>query len=59
MALRWGYMGTGRIAEIVAKDFAFSGLKIQAVGSRNLSSAQEFASRHNIPDIHEIGRAHV
>ena len=52
MALRWGYMGTGRIAEIVAKDFALSGLKIQAVGSRNLSSAQEFASRHNIPDIH-------
>ena len=52
MGLRWGYMGTGRIAEIVAKDFKHAGLHIQAVGSRNLDSATAFASRHGISDVH-------
>ncbi len=50
--LRWGYMGTGRIAHIVAEDFKIAGLHIQAVGSRNLDSAQAFAAKHGIADVH-------
>ena len=50
--LRWGYMGTGRIAHIVAEDFKIAGLHIQAVGSRNLESAQSFAGKHGIDDVH-------
>ena len=50
--LRWGYMGTGRIAHIVADDFKIAGLHIQAVGSRNIESAQAFAKTHGISDIH-------
>ena len=35
MGLRWGYMGTGFIAQVVAEDFKIAGLHIQAVGSRH------------------------
>ena len=52
MGLRWGYMGTGRIAHVVADDFKIAGIHIQAVGSRNLASAESFAQRHAIPDVH-------
>ncbi len=52
MGLRWGYMGTGRIAHVVAADFKIAGLNIQAVGSRNIESAQAFAKAHSIPEAH-------
>lgn len=51
-SLRWGFMGTGRIAYIVARDFGIAGLKIQAVGSRNIDTANEFAEEFGIDDIH-------
>jgi predicted dehydrogenase len=51
-SLRWGFMGTGRIAYIVARDFGIAELKIQAVGSRNLDTANEFADEFGIDDIH-------
>lgn len=50
--LRWGYMGTGRIAHVVAEDFKIAGLHIQAVGSRNIESAEAFAQKHGISDVH-------
>ena len=50
--LRWGFMGTGRIANVVAADFAIAGLHIQAVGSRHASSAEAFAQKHGVADVH-------
>ncbi|MEN9325323.1 MAG: hypothetical protein RL414_1077, partial [Actinomycetota bacterium] len=50
--LRWGFMGTGRIAYIVARDFGIAGLKIQAVGSRNIDTAQELGEEFGIDDVH-------
>ena len=52
MGLRWGYMGTGYIAQVVAEDFKISGLHIQAVGSRFLETAQAFADKNGIADVH-------
>jgi len=45
-------MGTGRIAHVVAADFKIAELNIQAVGSRNIESAQAFAKAHSIPEAH-------
>jgi predicted dehydrogenase len=50
--LRWGYMGTGRIAELTYDDFTIAGLHVQAVGSRTLQSANAFAQKHGIADAH-------
>ena len=52
MGLRWGYMGTGFIAQVVAEDFKIAGLHIQAVGSRHLESAKAFADKNGISDVH-------
>jgi predicted dehydrogenase len=51
--LRWGFLGTGWICDVVAADFAGTDMKIQAVGARSLASAQAFAAKFNIPNVHE------
>jgi len=48
--IRWGILGTGRIAhDFVTAISVVPQIQIAAVGSRNESSAQHFAQRHNIP----------
>ena len=48
--LRWGFLGTGRIAHRVAAALrAGSTQVLQAVGSRSLAKAQAFAAHHGIP----------
>jgi predicted dehydrogenase len=51
--LRWGFLGTGWICDVVAADFAGTDMEIQAVGARSLASAQAFAAKFNIPNVHE------
>ena len=51
--LRWGFLGAGGIAGFIAEDFQLAGLKIQAVGTRNISGANAFADRFNVPNRHE------
>lgn len=46
--LRWGFMGTGWIARVVAQDFAHAGLTISAIGSSGSARAAEFASDFGI-----------
>jgi predicted dehydrogenase len=48
--IRWGILGTGRIAGTFADDARFTETAaIAAVGSRTLSSAQAFARDHAVP----------
>ena len=49
MALRWGYLGAGGIADIIATDFGHAGLKIQAVATRDMERTNAFADKFNIP----------
>lgn len=51
--LRWGFLGAGGISTVIADDFQLAGLKIQAVGTRNISGANAFADRFNVPNRHE------
>lgn len=51
--LRWGFLGAGGIADIIATDFQLAGLKIQAVGARDISRANAFGDRFNVPNRHE------
>ncbi len=51
--LRWGFLSAGWIATEVAQDFQIAGLKIQAVGARDLGKANTFADRFNIPNRHQ------
>jgi len=51
--LRWGFLSAGGIATAVAEDFQIAGITIQAVGARELSKANEFADKFNIPNRHE------
>jgi predicted dehydrogenase len=52
--LRWGVIGTGRIAETFAQDLTLTGSgEITAVGSRGQRSADRFADRFDIPRRHE------
>ncbi len=46
--LRWGFLGTGWIADVLAKDLALIGFEIAAVGSRAELSAKAFAGKHGI-----------
>lgn len=46
--LRWGFLGTGWIANVLANDFAAIGRKVSAVGSRSLDTAKTFADAHGI-----------
>ena len=51
--IRWGILGTGRIAGIFAEGLtALSDAKLVAVGSRTAESAQRFASKFNVPRVH-------
>ena len=51
--LRWGILGTGRIAGIFAKNVATSKKsRVVAVGSRTPESAQKFATAHGIARVH-------
>lgn len=47
--LRWGFLGAGWIADIIAKDFKIAGLTIVAVAARDGAKASEFAATHGIP----------
>ncbi len=49
---RWGILGTGFIAGLQTPDLNDAGSVVQAVGSRNLATATEFAARFNIPSAH-------
>lgn len=52
MGLRWGYLGAGGIADIIATDFGHAGLKIQAVATRDIARTNAFADKFNIPNRH-------
>ncbi|MEZ4852123.1 MAG: Gfo/Idh/MocA family oxidoreductase [Bacteroidia bacterium] len=52
-SFRWGILATGNIATKFALGLqTLSDTTIQAVGSRNLPSAQSFADQFNIPNVH-------
>ncbi len=51
--LRWGFLGAGGIAGVIATDFQLAGIQIQAVGARELSGAEAFADRFGIPNRHQ------
>ncbi|MFD0750340.1 Gfo/Idh/MocA family protein [Mucilaginibacter calamicampi] len=47
--IRWGILGTGYIARRFASDLKLvEGAQLTAIGSRNLSSAQQFADEYNV-----------
>ena len=46
--IKWGIIGTGGIAHVFAKDIALlEGHSVHAIGSRNLTTAQNFAGEFN------------
>lgn len=48
--IRWGILGTGEIAQRFAEGLQFvPNAKLQAIGSRNLATAQTFANRYKVP----------
>lgn len=48
--INWGVIGTGRIADSVSQAINYTdGAKLLAVASRNMSTAMEFADKHDIP----------
>jgi predicted dehydrogenase len=47
-SLRWGFLGTGWIADVLTSDMALIGLKPHAIASRSLDNAQQFASARGI-----------
>ena len=49
---RWGILGTGFIAGLQTPDLVDNGSVVQAVGSRTMASAAEFAVRFQIPTSH-------
>jgi predicted dehydrogenase len=51
--LRWGFIGTGWIADSFATDLAFTDSgRVVAVGSRQMETADRFADRFDIPNRH-------
>lgn len=50
--IRWGIMGTGKIAGAFTRDLLLNGLHVQAVGSRTRESADRFASSFDLPTAH-------
>jgi len=52
--IRWGIWGTGGIAHLVASDFRLvKGAVLQAVGSRSIGRARQFASQHGVQKSYE------
>jgi len=49
---RWGILGTGFIAGLQTPDLIDNGSVVQAVGSRTMASATDFAARFQIPTSH-------
>lgn len=48
--IRWGFVGAGWIADVMASDFQFvPNAELAAIASRDLGRAQEFAARHDVP----------
>lgn len=48
-SIRWGILGTGKIAHHFANDFAFAKTgEIRAIASRNKATANQFAQKFNI-----------
>lgn len=52
VSVRWGILGTGLIAGLQTSDLVEHGFTVQAVGSRNLATAREFAARFQLPTAH-------
>ena len=51
--IRWGILGTGRIAGAFATGLQkVHDAELRAVGSRTIDSAQNFAAKFNIPNVH-------
>jgi predicted dehydrogenase len=51
--IRWGILGTGRIAGVFAEGLkAQHDAKLVAVGSRTAASAQRFADKYSVPRVH-------
>jgi predicted dehydrogenase len=50
--VRWGILGTGLIAGLQTSDLVEHGFSVQAVGSRNLATARDFAGRFRLPAAH-------
>lgn len=46
--LRWGFLGTGWIADVLTSDLALVGIRPHAVASRSLATAREFAATRGI-----------
>ena len=51
--VRWGFLGAGGIAPVVATDFQIAGLKIQAVATRDFERTNRFADQFGIPNRHK------
>ena len=47
--LTWAIMGPGKITLTILHDFALVGISFDAVGSRSLERATEYATKHSIP----------
>ena len=53
-AIRWGVLGTGKIAHQFAQDMEFvNNGRLVAVGSRRADTAQAFASQYGIEHVHD------
>ncbi|HKI47403.1 MAG TPA: Gfo/Idh/MocA family oxidoreductase [Balneolales bacterium] len=51
--IRWGIMGTGKIARVFADDLTYTeGAILQAVGSRSVDKANSFGNSYQIPNRH-------
>ncbi len=49
MGLKWGFAGTGWIANVLAQDFKLTDMEILAVAARNYEGAKDFAHKLDIP----------
>jgi dihydrodiol dehydrogenase / D-xylose 1-dehydrogenase (NADP) len=58
--IRWGFLGTGYIAQRFAEALEFiPDAELAAVGSRTLSSAETFAKQYHVPCVHSSYQALV